>query len=716
MKHAVLGLLLVPLTAAPAIGAAPASQGDVTSLVQELKTRGDDAKADTVRKLADLRTKEALDALFEVYDVMQSIYMRREVLRGMAEFDAVAGEERRALQKLMDVATEAQDRELREAAVDLLAGCDNYGKAFLAMIVESAADDDVREQAMLYHTGRTRDTDFEWYKTLYQPQRKETRKSRRGDDEVGEQVAHTLPAIRYMAFEAIAGKLELEEVRAALSDRSGKVRIRALQELEARGDEEVLEVAEDIYDQVGYLPEHRLVCAQILARDQGIKIADRLLKDAGKATTSEYLAFGIADILAGFDDPGLNKKLLRGVGRGRGFERVLSVRLCRHIQDEDLEEKLVKLLRDKDERVVDEVLAILAERKVASALPELEKLVEKSKDGLRVTAALDAIYAIRGNDPEWIERLMDYVSSGDPDIRNSALEAIGRSRNPRFMEPLLLALDHELWSTRLAAARGLERMRQKEAVGALCSRIGKETGRMAHELAEILWRLTGKPFRTSGGRWKDWWDNEGAGFELVSESELRKIEREEEERRLRQISKTSFFGIRIESERVIFIIDVSGSMGEPTRGRYVGSDGPRRMDVAKRELVRCLEALDKKSLFNIVPFSDFASQWRKSITERTPEALEEAKDFLTKVDANGGTNLFGALRMAFEDHDVDTIFVLSDGEPTVGEITDGNAIRASVAKWNKHRGVKLHCIAVGGSLQVLEWLAKDTGGRYVKYP
>ena len=70
------------------------------------------------------------------------------------------------------------------------------------------------------------------------------------------------------------------------------------------------------------------------------------------------------------------------------------------------------------------------------------------------------------------------------------------------------------------------------------------------------------------------------------------------------------------------------------------------------------------------------------------------------------------MRESFADPDVDTIFILSDGEPTAGDVLDPFRIREDVARWNRHRHIKLHTIAIGGNLEVLEWLAKDAGGTY----
>ena len=60
------------------------------------------------------------------------------------------------------------------------------------------------------------------------------------------------------------------------------------------------------------------------------------------------------------------------------------------------------------------------------------------------------------------------------------------------------------------------------------------------------------------------------------------------------------------------------------------------------------------------------------------------------------------------------LLILSDGEPTSGAIIDPHRIRETVAFWNRHRGIKIHTIAIGGNLEVLEWLSEDSGGDHVR--
>ena len=42
-------------------------------------------------------------------------------------------------------------------------------------------------------------------------------------------------------------------------------------------------------------------------------------------------------------------------------------------------------------------------------------------------------------------------------------------------------------------------------------------------------------------------------------------------------------------------------------------------------------------------------------------------------------------------------------------------IRQEVRFWNEHRHVVIHTVAIGGNFEILEWLAKDSGGSHTKF-
>jgi Mg-chelatase subunit ChlD len=699
---------------------------DVPGLVARLRSQRDDADPELVRKLAGFRTREALDGLIATYAAMDSTYMKRLILQQLVAFDRVTDCDQAANQFLMDAATQSGVRELRLAAVDCLAGCEVLGKNFLALVVDSATDDEVRVRAMEHHSGDPRAADKSWYLRVYQLRNeqpgddssKERKRKKKDEDEpTPPRIPHQLPRLRALAFEALAGGLTVDEVVSALTDPVREIRRRALQELDARGDERALTHAEAVYASIGSPPEDRVFCAQILARARGADFAERLIEDASRADAPLEFQLGAGEIVDEFASSEVDKKLLSGANRARGLAQLFFMRGLRHASsDEKVEKLFLKLLRDKETQVQIEAMHALAAAGSKAALPEIEKVFKKSKDPALVVAALEALHGIRGKEAGWLAELQGYVAEPEEIVRNAALEILGSTGRREVLPLLIEALSNPFWTTRLAACRGLERLRLSQGVGALCGRIGLEEGRMREEFATSLWRLSGMPFHTNAAQWERWWASEGSTFQPIDEAELKKRAKEEELRKLKDLTASTFFGIRIVSHRVVFILDISGSMEEATRGSYIGEQGEHRIVVAKKELLRALDGLEKDTLFNVIAFSGDVESWSDAIRERTDETLESAKEYVREIPIGGGTNIYGALQSAFADPQVDTIYFLSDGEPSVGDVIDPEAIRTEVADWNKHRRLVIHSIAVGGSLRLLEQLAADTGGTYVHYP
>ena len=727
MRHRLQALLLAPLLLFAAPAAANAPDKSVEELVAELRESRDMAEIDLIYELANKKTREALDGLLEVFDVMQSVWMRQAVVRGLAYFDGVDDAEQPALQKIMDVATESTDRDLREAAVDALAGCSKRGKAFLAMIVDSPADDELRERAMRYHIIGARSEDHDWYRKLWKDDweklgellkaKEEEERGKRGknEDPLPENVPWPLQNVRMLAFDALADSMEEPEVVAATADRDSRVRELALVQLHQRSFADIHEHAERAYRMFGENAKVRLRGARILADLDGADMADDFIKLAGRLDTPQEMRMGLAEIVAGFGDEKVDKSVAKLVGKGKSPAKLFALEAARGIQDEKLDKTIRKGLKDKDPAIVLLTLEVIGERGDREAVDDVQKFLDKQKDPVLRAQALDALTVLHAKSPEWLAQLVTRAASEVVDERNAAIQKLGVIGGSEHLELLVGALNDEVWSTRLAAIRALEALREKAAIEPLIDQLEKEQGRMQLEVAEALWRLTAQPFGKNPAVWRRWWADEQGSFEIVSERELQKRERDREVERLKQITKTDFFGIRVESHRVTFILDVSGSMEEMTRGRYVGRGGEKRIDLAKRELLRTLKALDKRSFFNLIIFSDKERSWRDSISEYNTENLEDAEDYVHKFKAGGATNLYAALRLAYDDPDVDTIFVLSDGEPTVPP-TDPRTILGDVESWNEHRGVTIHCVAVGGNLAILEMLSQSTGGSYVHYP
>jgi hypothetical protein len=82
------------------------------------------------------------------------------------------------------------------------------------------------------------------------------------------------------------------------------------------------------------------------------------------------------------------------------------------------------------------------------------------------------------------------------------------------------------------------------------------------------------------------------------------------------------------------------------------------------------------------------------------------------LDTSTGTNVFDSLEFALKDRRADTIYLLSDGEPSAGRITDIEGISKEIKAQNRVRGVTIHCIAFGADSELLKRLAKENGGEF----
>ena len=685
-----------------------------------------------VRTLAEFETREAMETLVEAYDLFASAYRRREVVIELKRFDDHEGAFQPALEKLMNIAVGDPVREVRTAALESLGLCVQNGPAFLALIVESTADDSVRERAMDLHVRISGDSNDEWYRRIYERSlgsveeelREGAAKKRKGrrrkkDEEEAEAPAPIVwptQRIRATALGAIVESLSVEDLTAAVErDRSGGVRRTALEELASRGDRSATKYAETIFGRPDFPPLDRALAADILLDARGTDFADELIDVALKSPTPQSLRLHISELLAGLDDEGVEKKLVKLVGKGKAQQKVFALRATANVRDPKLTKKIRKGLRDKQEPVIVATIDALVVRRDRESLEDLEKLFEKTKlSGVRA-AALKGLSALYDGENAWVERLKGMVGGEDVDQGNAALAELARLRR-RFDDLFLECLVAPNWSTRLIALHALESFRDPRFVGPIVRQMGEERGRMSIEFGEALFRLTGQPFGARAGAWKAWYGSQRPeDIEVVPEDELDELVAESAERELRQISSAaSFFGVSIQSQRVLFILDVSGSMNEPMRAKYVGELGRPRIDVAKEELLEAVRALEPGALFNVVAFNGSVSSWLEDGVVGTDDySREDAQVYIERLGAAGGTNLYGSLEFAFDDPDVDTIYLLSDGEPSVGDIIDPQLIREAIAERNENRGVVIHTVAIGADLEVLEWLADDSGGTHV---
>ncbi|MHC5082307.1 MAG: VWA domain-containing protein, partial [Planctomycetota bacterium] len=120
--------------------------------------------------------------------------------------------------------------------------------------------------------------------------------------------------------------------------------------------------------------------------------------------------------------------------------------------------------------------------------------------------------------------------------------------------------------------------------------------------------------------------------------------------------------------------------------------------------------------FNIVTFGSDVKQWQKFVIPAMPPNKQEACKFTDEQKPLGGTNMYDALKLAFKDRNADTFYVLSDGAPTAGEVTDTEQLLEWVRSQNSVRQVVIHTISAGEltSNDFLKRMAEENGGKSVE--
>ena len=113
-------------------------------------------------------------------------------------------------------------------------------------------------------------------------------------------------------------------------------------------------------------------------------------------------------------------------------------------------------------------------------------------------------------------------------------------------------------------------------------------------------------------------------------------------------------------------------------------------------MIKVLEQLPRTTRFKVLAYSDavyaFPSARGRELAEARPGTLRRAIAFVNRLKPMNGTHTYTALAQAFDHEDVDTVFVLSDGNPSGGRLTDPELILMRVRDWNRFRRIRVHSL------------------------
>ncbi|MEM8886027.1 MAG: hypothetical protein AAGD14_18325 [Planctomycetota bacterium] len=173
-----------------------------------------------------------------------------------------------------------------------------------------------------------------------------------------------------------------------------------------------------------------------------------------------------------------------------------------------------------------------------------------------------------------------------------------------------------------------------------------------------------------------------------------------------------FYGLRTHSRKLLFVIDVSISMGFPMDGKD-GTREPRRRRTI-RELQRTLEKLPDDAAFNILFFSGRLTPLWRRLRPASAKHKQEALAFVRRSPLEAGTDVMQAMGAALRT-EADTVFLLGDGEPSMGLVLDPALILHEVAARNRWGALRIHAVGLSRdqNVELLSNLARASGGQFL---
>jgi len=337
----------------------------------------------------------------------------------------------------------------------------------------------------------------------------------------------------------------------------------------------------------------------------------------------------------------------------------------------------------------------------------------------------------RSDAPEALPALLARAKTeAEPGVRIAISDALAPKikGNDEIRAALLPWLESGTWGVKLAAAQALTKSEDVKLVPNLIKLLQTGSGRMKYEINECLKKLTRADRHGDYAAWSAWWeknDNEVlAGTYVPPAAEMA-------ERQMAPV--TMFYGIPVNSTKVVFIIDTSLSMKDPAtwkpeiQEKDEKLDGERGLDIARYELRRIIRGLADGVQYDVLAMYGRILPLSEKWVVSGRASREAALKFVNGLEPKVGTDVHLALIRALDfsggnwntpprEDSVDSVFILTDGIPSVG-LMDRAQLADRILDAARFKRIAITSIAIEGtkeSRDTLKRISDGTGGAFVK--
>lgn len=450
----------------------------------------------------------------------------------------------------------------------------------------------------------------------------------------------------------------------------------------------------------------------------------------GKTRYMQQLGDLLQTALNALSDPDSAKKKIRGAGSKCKAPDALKAPLEKALARQEAARREFATARSRARVLEATTISMFGRLSEQQRAPIESRIVERLQKPTAKPESLRLIRLCGGLRSDAIRQsLVAATSAKSAAVRVEATGALARQGRPETAPALGGRLVDSHWSVRIAAARALSAVGDKQAVDMLVSATGLSRGREREEIGRALRALTGAPIRSNeAARWRSWWDANRERYVGPPQDRAEQVRREHR-------GSYSCFGIRTHSRRVAFLVDRSVAMSLGMANALVwvsesgGQSGPAttRMDHARQAIGAALDEIPMEASFNILTYGEKVTAWKRKLVLSRGRNRDAACKWLAKVTPDGGAAVFDALLRAFDPSGrdsvaalgpaaADTIFLLAGGPANGGSLASESDIIEEIVRLNRLRQVTIHTVAVGGNApgEFLRELAARCGGKFTR--